>query len=232
MLSIGSQADSSPPEYYSRIRRDIRALLPTTASRILEIGASSGGTLRWLKDIYAGVETTGIELNASLKGELGRNVDIAIIGDVDDCLAQLQDYDLMLFLDVLEHLIDPGATLRKLASHLKPGGCIIASVPNIAHLSVSIPLLLRRRFSYADAGILDRTHLRFFVESTIIELLNEAGFRVTGGLIGGMNGPRSRFLNGMSLGLLQHHLAKQYLVRGELNAHGLSQGPVNWKVLD
>jgi hypothetical protein len=66
---------------------------------------------------------------------------------------------------------------------------VIVSVPNISHLSISVPLLVSRRFTYQDAGILDRTHLRFFVEATAIRLLNDAAFRVTKGIICGLEGP-------------------------------------------
>ena len=69
---------------------------------------------------------------------------------------------------------------------------LLSLFPNIAHLSVSIPLLLQRRFHYQDAGILDRTHLRFFVEDTAIKLLNNANFIITAALISGIQGPRGK----------------------------------------
>ena len=62
---------------------------------------------------------------------------------------------------------------------------MIVSVPNVAHLSVSIPLLFRREFAYQDAGILDRTHLRFFVEDTAVKLLNDFKLVVERGLASG-----------------------------------------------
>jgi 2-polyprenyl-3-methyl-5-hydroxy-6-metoxy-1,4-benzoquinol methylase len=73
---------------------------------------------------------------------------------------------LFLLLDVLEHLPDSATTLQKLSNLVATGGHTIVSVPNVAHLSVSVPLLLRRQFNDHDAGILDHTHLRFFVEDT------------------------------------------------------------------
>jgi hypothetical protein len=105
------------------------------------------------------------------------------------------------------------------------------SVPNIAHLSVSVPLLLRR-FRYQDAGILDRTHVRFFVEDTAIELLNDANLVVTSGLISGIQGPKSKLFNFLSGGLLRHHLAKQYIMCGQLSEHGIVQQKVRWEIAD
>ena len=174
--------------YYDHVRHEIQPLLPATASRILDIGAGAGTTLRWLKAIYPDAKTTGVEINSELHNELRQNADVAIIGDVDACFSQLQSYDLILLLDVLEHFADSVGMLRKLSTRLETGGNVIVSVPNLAHLSVSIPLLLQRRFSYSDAGILDRTHLRFFVEQTAIELLNSANLLVTKGIITGLRG--------------------------------------------
>jgi tRNA A58 N-methylase Trm61 len=84
----------------------------------------------------------------------------------------------MLFLDVLEHLVDPWGAVEIFAAHLPPGGTIVASVPNIRHVSATKDLILHNRWTYADSGILDRTHLRFFVRQTAIELLDRPGLTV------------------------------------------------------
>ena len=134
----------------------------------------------------------------------------------------------MLLLDVLEHLLDPTDVLQNVRQLLEPGGHVVVSVPNIAHLSVTIPLLLRRRFTYQDSGILDRTHLRFFVEATAVDLLNAANFKVSKGLISGMQGHRAKMLYHLSFGLLRHHLAKQYIMLGEPMDHEFHQPTVEW----
>ena len=217
-------------DYYHFVRREIEPLLPNTSSRILEVGAGAGATLKWLKERYPRAETTAVEINPALLDELKQNADVTIIGPIDETFSQLKCYDLILLLDVLEHLPDSTATLRKVSKLLKPGGHVIVSVPNIAHLSVSIPLLLLRRFNYHDAGILDRTHLRFFVEDTAIKLLNDANFIVTSALISGMQGPRAKLLDFFSCGLLRHHLAKQYIMLGQLSDREIAQQKVRWKV--
>jgi 2-polyprenyl-3-methyl-5-hydroxy-6-metoxy-1,4-benzoquinol methylase len=123
--------------YYHFVRREIEPLLPKSATRILDVGAGAGTTLQWLKTIYPKVETTGVELNPELLGELQKNTDVALIGDIHTCLSKLKTYDLILLLDVLEHLHDSTGTLQKLSKLLEPGGHVIVSVPNVAHLSVS-----------------------------------------------------------------------------------------------
>ncbi len=218
--------------YYHHERREILPILPKAATNILEIGAASGQTLRWIKTIYPNAVTTGVELSDDVAAELSKNADVAIIGNISECLPRLKKYDLILLLDVLEHLLDPASVLRNVRQLLEPGGHVVVSLPNIAHLSVTIPLLLRRRFTYKDSGILDRTHLTFFVEDTAVGLMNDANFKVSKGLISGLQGFKAKGLNYLSLGLLRHHLAKQYIMLGDPTDGEICQEPVEWMIAE
>jgi 2-polyprenyl-3-methyl-5-hydroxy-6-metoxy-1,4-benzoquinol methylase len=219
-------------DYHQWVRREIEPLLPKQCTHILEVGAGAGATLKWLKTLYPKAETTAVEINPALLDELKLNADLAIIGPVDQTIAQLKTYDLILLLDVLEHLPDPTETLQKLTKLLNPEGRVIVSVPNIAHLSVSIPLLLQRRFDYQQAGILDRTHLRFFVEGTAIKLLNDANLNVTEALISGIQGPGAKVFNFLTFGLLRHYVAKQYIMLGQLSDREFVQQKIQWKLAE
>jgi 2-polyprenyl-3-methyl-5-hydroxy-6-metoxy-1,4-benzoquinol methylase len=216
-------------EYYHWVRREIEPLLPKQCMRILEVGAGAGATLKWLKALYPEAETTAVEINPALRDELKRNADVVIIGPVDQAIAELETYDLILLLDVLEHLPDPTGSLQKLTKRLIPGGQVIVSVPNIAHLSVLMPLLLQRRFDYQEAGIMDHTHLRFFVEGTAIKTLNGANLNVTKALISGIQGRKAKTLDFLTFGFLRHYLAKQYIMLGQLSDREFVQQKVEWK---
>lgn len=222
---------SAAKDYYSRSRREIRSLLPSRASRILEVGPGAGFTLLWLKSIYPDATTFGVELNQALEADLREHADVAIIGDIDELISRVgSKFDLILLLDVLEHVPDPTRTLQAITRKLlMDGGRVIVSVPNIAHLSVTVPLLFQRRFAYTDSGILDRTHLRFFVEDTAVKLFNDSNLVVKDGLITGLEGPKSMMLDRLTLGLLTHHLAKQYIMAGELTGGPVAQPRINWK---
>jgi 2-polyprenyl-3-methyl-5-hydroxy-6-metoxy-1,4-benzoquinol methylase len=215
--------------YFRHIRRDIEPLLPRTAIRILDVGCGVGATAAWLKSRYPGSRTVGLEGNPSLREELSRNVDEAHIVDLDGTLPDVGAPDLVLFLDVLEHLARPEQVLAQLTAAMPPEGTVIVSLPNVAHLSVSLPLLLRARFTYRDAGILDRTHLRFFVRQSAVALLNGAGFTVQSGVRAGFDGPRTRWLDRITFGKLRDCLTKQYIMAGR-RALGGSQGDVAWRV--
>lgn len=217
-------------DYYHWVRREIEPLLPAQCSHILEVGAGAGATLKWLKALYPKAETTAVEINPALLDELEQAVDVPIIGPVDQVIPQLETYDLILLLDVLEHLPDPAETLKKLAKLLSPEGRVIISVPNLAHFSVSLPLLLQRRFEYQQSGILDRTHLKFFVEDTAIKLLNDANLMVTHGLLSVQPGRKAKLFNSLTFGLFQHHLAGQYILVGQSSDREFVQEKVQWEL--
>lgn len=153
----------------------------------------------------------GLEGNSALLPELTNNVDEPHIVDLNGTLPEVGAADLVLLLDVLEHLVDPERLLTRIISIVAKNATIIISLPNVAHLSVSLPLLIRGRFDYADAGILDRTHLHFFYKGSALELARRVGLEVEKGLIGGLEGPRARWVNRLTLGLIRDRLAKQYI---------------------
>lgn len=86
-------------------------------------------------------------------------------------------YDAILLMDVLEHLPHPEELLEICRELLAPGGEVLLSVPNVANITVRL-MLLAGRFDYAERGILDRTHLRFYTRRTFRRLLEKEGFRV------------------------------------------------------
>src|SRR5205823_7166679 len=86
-------------------------------------------------------------------------------------------FDAIVCADVLEHLRDPAAALAAVRHALAPDGEVVISIPNVAHLWVRLSLLAGR-FDYAERGILDRTHLRFFTRRTLLALLARAGLAV------------------------------------------------------
>lgn len=79
--------------------------------------------------------------------------------------------------DVLEHLADPAAALLRLRHAASSDAVFIISVPNIAHLSVRL-LLLVGLFPRMESGILDKTHLQFFTRATAMAMLARSGLKV------------------------------------------------------
>lgn len=199
--------------YFQNVRSDIGPLLKGQPRRILDVGCGAGATLAWLKQRWPEAETMGIDGYAPVLPELEKNADKAMILDLEQPLPDLGTFDLVLALDVLEHLRDPWAAAQRLADLVGPSGAMIASVPNVANQKVLMPLLLKGEFRYLDAGLLDRTHLRFFDERSAIELVEGTGLTITGGVA--VMGRRQRFQDRLTLGLLQRHFINQYVMRAE-----------------
>jgi 2-polyprenyl-3-methyl-5-hydroxy-6-metoxy-1,4-benzoquinol methylase len=80
--------------------------------------------------------------------------------------------------DVLEHLISPVNTIKKLLNVLKPGGRILITVPNIRYWKVILDLIINDKWEYTSWGILDYTHLRFFTKKSIVDLMKSNNFNV------------------------------------------------------
>ena len=124
---------------------------------------------------------TGIEVDAEAAAEARQVLARVIEGDVEamDLGAELADarFDVILCADVLEHLRAPARVLGALRRYLAPGGCVVASIPNVAHAAVIAELLIGR-FSYRPLGLLDEGHLRFFTRDSINEMFEHAGFEI------------------------------------------------------
>ncbi|MGE5554073.1 MAG: glycosyltransferase [Betaproteobacteria bacterium] len=170
--------DDQIPQYYGFSRPEVQALVPTTARRVLDVGCAAGLLGEALK--ARGVEEVyGIECDPRIAAHAAKRLDKVIVGDVEALPEDLPAnyFDCIVLADVLEHLRNPQAVLEKLRASLTEDGLIVASIPNVGHWSV-LRGLLEGRWQYENAGILDRTHLRFFTRQTILHLFNEAGFKV------------------------------------------------------
>ncbi len=201
--------------YFAFVRKDIEPLLPPRAGRVLEVGCGGGATLAWLKASGRAGWTVGIELFADAAAVARERLDELYEGDVDQHLGRFAPgtFDLVLCLDVLEHLVDPWGTLRRLQSLLRPGGQIIVSLPNVRHHSIVLPLLLSGKWRYEDAGIMDRTHLRFFSRETAIDLLQQAGLQLADECPTYAWGSRDKWKDLLTFGVFRNLLSFQYLLR-------------------
>lgn len=167
-------------DYFSSARSEILDLLPDFSARVLEIGCGAGQTLEMLKEKNLCLETVGVELFTAAADEARNRVNSVYCMDVEKSPMPdtIGKFDLILLLDVLEHLVDPWALLSHLVeNHLAVRGKVIVSLPNARHFSLVLPLL-RGRFDYVERGILDKTHLRFFTKDSAIKLLETSGLHI------------------------------------------------------
>jgi SAM-dependent methyltransferase len=165
-------------EYYLYPRPDIQALVDARGKRILDVGCAAGELGAALKQAGA-CEVVGIEASAEAAAQARAKLDRVIVGDAgsSDLPLEPSSFDYIILADVLEHLVDPWATLASFKRYLRENGRIVASIPNARFYAV-IARLIFNRWNYADSGILDRTHLRFFTWPTIQAMFADASLNV------------------------------------------------------
>ncbi len=203
--------------YFTNARKDIFSMLPEKVTTALEIGCGNGATLRMLQQSGRIERSIGIELHAAMAREAGKYLDEVFLGEAEEQIDKVQNgqIDLMLCLDVLEHMEDPWAFLAKAAPKIKKGGNLIASIPNMRTAVVISKLLFRGKFEYHNgAGIMDRTHLRYFTRSSALALMNQKPFEVEKVMpTPNAAGSKSQVVNFLTLGLMRAFFTEQYLIR-------------------
>jgi 2-polyprenyl-3-methyl-5-hydroxy-6-metoxy-1,4-benzoquinol methylase len=147
--------------------------------RVIEFGCATGYFAQLLSEKQCKV--TGIEVNQAAAEIAKQHCEDVRVADLDFIspteLLPEEKFDVAVFGDVLEHLRNPWKVLEETRQLLNSDGCVVASIPNIAHGSIRLALI-QGRFDYAESGILDDTHLRFFTYKTVIELFERSGYFV------------------------------------------------------
>lgn len=165
----------NPSQYGSQMKG---ITLVPDGSRVLDVGCADGYIAREL--VARGCTVHGIEFDRCA-AEVAREhcVDV-LVADVDTVEALPWDdmrFDVILCMDILEHLKDPTRALRMLGEYLAPGALVVVTLPNVANWWIRFRLL-RGKWQYDDVGILDRTHLRFYDLTGARSLLETAGYTI------------------------------------------------------
>lgn len=173
--------------YYSYSRPEILERVPETAERVLDIGCGTGAFGAALKARQA-VQVVGIEAQPEAAEAARKVLDEVYPLDVERMAETVgvlpapagdrADFDCIIMGDVLEHLREPGKVLAWVRTLLAEDGILLVSIPNTRHWSV-VGGLIEGGWTYEPAGLLDRTHLRFFTRREARCLLDSQGFGVS-----------------------------------------------------
>lgn len=148
--------------------------------KILDVGCGTGKLaeqLRLKKKCYVvGIERD--ELEAKLAQQRCDKLLVSDVEKLEELPLSRGYFDIIIFADILEHLLNPAAVLQKFMKYLSDSGYIFVSVPNIANWSIRFKLLAGK-WNYKDTGLLDMTHIRFFTLKTLREMIQKSGYTIT-----------------------------------------------------
>ncbi len=167
---------------YTSPRPDICALLPPAVTRVLDVGCSNGTLGAGIKHQIPAATVHGIECCEQMAEAAAGRMDVVHQGDALEVLQAgalpRGVFDVVILADVLEHLADPWAVLRAIRPLLSARGVILASIPNVRHISTLYRLAILGDWPDRERGIHDRTHLRFFTRRSIRRLFVECGYHI------------------------------------------------------
>ena len=181
---IGEEAPAYPylEEVNQTVLAMVGALAPADGStaRLLDVGCGFGALGREFR--ARGFEVWGVERDPKATELAARRIDRVIVADlVDEELLDKElagnEFDVIVFSDVLEHLLEARRAVANVLPFLAPGGHVVVSLPNVANWQTRLGLLFGR-FAYRDTGVLDRTHVRFFTRRSTVEFVRSCGLEV------------------------------------------------------
>jgi 2-polyprenyl-3-methyl-5-hydroxy-6-metoxy-1,4-benzoquinol methylase len=165
--------DESPHSPHQIVQNLINKNAPT----VLDIGCNAGFFGEQLME-KKNAQVDGIDINEEALEKAKIVYRKIFKRDLYDSKLDIgeEQYDYIIFSDILEHLPRPDLILKDAKKYLKNGGRVIITLPNVARLEIRIGLLLGK-FDYAP-GILSHDHLRFFTKKSARRMIEECGYEI------------------------------------------------------
>lgn len=170
--------DPASSKYYDNpANRELLQWLPAGGSRVLDLGAGSGENAKAMCD--QGLSVDCVTLSQREADRLSDLPGKCYVWNLEDGLPENlnSDYDVVFASHVLEHIAYPQRLLNSVHQALVPGGLLLIAIPNIFWWRTRLGLLMGR-FDYAENGIMDYTHLRWYSLSSAAKLIEGHGFRL------------------------------------------------------
>lgn len=199
---------------------------PEKALRILDIGGGGGVNAVALKK-HLNAEVCGvIDISEDAIANADPETDLAVCGNIEDpdilerAFETHGPFDLVMCLDVLEHLVDPWRVVARLHKLMPMDGVLVSSIPNVQNYR-GIYRTITGTWNYRDSGLFDRTHLRYFGRASMMQLLTGTGLTAEETFFSYGGKPIPKKLDKWTLGVFSQVLALQYIVRVRKNTEAV-----------
>jgi methionine biosynthesis protein MetW len=187
-----SRSDWSPVRPIARgLRHVLAAHLSADSVDCLDVGCGDGQTIGlWIharSRSYVGVDVS----SSAVASARAAGLDAREVADAAALPFADSSFDVVVCLEVLEHLFEPHVAAAEALRVLRPGGVYIATVPNVAYWRWRRDLALRGRWNpFGDNESEDAPwrdpHIRFFTAAALARMLSRTGFETVD--VGGHEG--------------------------------------------
>ena len=162
---------------YQSLNMAVLEQIPHGVRRVLDVGCGGGMMAARLKQERE-CEVTGITHSTVEAEQARQRLDCVVVADLNQLDPRpLGKFDCIVCSHVLEHLVEPEQLLVAFRSVLTPKGVLVVALPNVLFWKQRLQFMLGR-FRYADGGLMDRTHLRFYDWESAERLVSGAGYEV------------------------------------------------------
>jgi O-antigen biosynthesis protein len=188
-------------KYYNEY---LPAFIPTDKT-VLDVGCSCGQLGRVLIK-QKNCAVFGVDISSRAVAQAQQVLHRAEVMDVErDALPFIdQLFEVIIFCDILEHLLNPEQVLIRFQRYLTADGIMVVSIPNVANISIRLRLLLGH-WDYTTSGILDEGHLHFYTQKTMRSLFEHSGLAIVS------QGSAPRFCSKRISAMWPTMLANQFL---------------------
>ncbi len=170
------------PRCYFYPRKELINLIEESMEKemnILDVGCGCGAMLGYIKGLYPNTHNYGVESVKNV-ADFAKSMAEVVHGDIETLELPWEEefFDYIIVGDVLAYLRRPDIVLNRLYKYVKKGGYIIASIPNVKHYSVILPLIYNDTFAYNDAGILNTSYVKLYTGTEIRKLMEGCNFKI------------------------------------------------------
>jgi 2-polyprenyl-3-methyl-5-hydroxy-6-metoxy-1,4-benzoquinol methylase len=164
--------------YQNAGNREVLQWVPGNARQVLDVGCGAGDNARALSGRVGLIDgITLSEEEAAIAKAYCRQV---VVHNLETGLPSILagPYDAVIASHVLEHICYPESLLRDISQCLSERGVLIVALPNLLNWRHRVAMFFGK-FEYANSGIMDNTHFRWYTFKSARRLLEANGFEIS-----------------------------------------------------